>query len=125
MGSDDDEDEGDDDDKKLAAKDDAGEDDGGDNAEDKKDLEKKHKKSHKKNKKSKKAGKKGKSTPGVRDSFGRENLMTEGNGVGASKPLGDGEPKRFARVYSFTGMARRGGARVFYDEKPPLAMNSC
>jgi len=65
------------------------------------------------------------STPGVRDSFGRENLMTEGNGVGASKPLGDGEPKRFARVYSFTGMARRGGARVFYDEKPPLAMNSC
>ena len=65
------------------------------------------------------------STPGVRDPFGRENLMTEGNGVGASKPLGDGEPKRFARVYSFTGMARRGGARVFYDEKPPLAMNSC
>merc|ERR1711977_147389 len=56
------------------------------------------------------------STPGARTTFLRESPLT---GCASPDPKAEGEePKRFARHYAFTGMARRSGARVFYDEKP-------
>lgn len=58
-------------------------------------------------------------TPGNRSVFNRtSSMITRGS---APSPVPDDggdadEPKRFGRRYAFTGMARRAGARVFYDE---------
>lgn len=56
-------------------------------------------------------------TPGARTTFYKDNAIT---GIKES-PKQFEEGKRFGRRYAFTGMARRAGARVFYDEDPPLA----
>lgn len=63
------------------------------------------------------------STPGMRNTFGRDSCISVGHGIAKeASTAGDNEPKRFARHYAFTGMARREGARVYYDEKPPLVL---
>lgn len=56
-------------------------------------------------------------TPGNRSVFNRtSSMITRGAAPSPSGQSDDGEPKRFGRRYAFTGMARRAGARVFYDE---------
>jgi len=57
-------------------------------------------------------------TPGNRTIFNRSSSMiSRGSAPSPSfTKKGDEEPKRFGRRYAFTGMARRAGARVFYDE---------
>lgn len=57
-------------------------------------------------------------TPGARTTFWKSASIT-GPGISTRSP--NQEDKRFGRRYAFTGMARRAGARVFYDEPPPLA----
>merc|ERR1711988_1847148 len=57
-------------------------------------------------------------TPGNRNIFNRTSSMISRGAAPsptAESEQGD-EPKRFGRRYAFTGMARRAGARVFYDE---------
>lgn len=54
-------------------------------------------------------------TPGFRSTFARDAPLT---GSPSQIRTETDEQKRFARQYFFTGMARRAGARVFYDEKP-------
>lgn len=57
------------------------------------------------------------STPGNRNNFRRESSMiSRGAAPSPSAEMESDEPKRFGRRYAFTGMARRAGARVFYDE---------
>lgn len=57
-------------------------------------------------------------TPGNRSVFNRtSSMLTRGAAPSPSKLAEEAEePKRFGRRYAFTGMARRAGARVFYDE---------
>jgi len=59
-------------------------------------------------------------TPGNRSVFNRTSSMISRGSAPSPGPQTatgeDGEPKRFGRRYAFTGMARRAGARVFYDE---------
>jgi len=61
-------------------------------------------------------------TPGNRSVFNRtSSMISRGSAPSPSPTSGTGggdEPKRFGRRYAFTGMARRAGARVFYDETP-------
>jgi len=56
-------------------------------------------------------------TPGNRNVFNRTSSMLSRGAAPSPSKLGEtDEPKRFGRRYAFTGMARRAGARVFYDE---------
>lgn len=56
-------------------------------------------------------------TPGNRSVFNRTSSMISRGAAPSPSSLSDtDEPKRFGRRYAFTGMARRAGARVFYDE---------
>jgi len=56
-------------------------------------------------------------TPGNRTVFNRtSSMISRGSAPSPSSKSEGEEPKRFGRRYAFTGMARRAGARVFYDE---------
>lgn len=56
-------------------------------------------------------------TPGNRNIFNRtSSMISRGAAPSPSYSVEQEEPKRFGRRYAFTGMARRAGARVFYDE---------
>lgn len=56
-------------------------------------------------------------TPGNRNIFNRTSSQISRGAAPSPSALSDtDEPKRFGRRYAFTGMARRAGARVFYDE---------
>jgi len=56
-------------------------------------------------------------TPGNRNVFNRtSSMLTRGAAPSPSMTGESDEPKRFGRRYAFTGMAKRAGARVFYDE---------
>lgn len=57
-------------------------------------------------------------TPGNRNIFNRTSSMISRGAAPSPSSMSEGDepPKRFGRRYAFTGMARRAGARVFYDE---------
>lgn len=55
-------------------------------------------------------------TPGARTNFNKTASIT---GNPAPERKNSDEPQRFGRHYAFTGMSRRAGARVFYDEPAP------